>query len=167
MEDLQKQWKTPYLIFTKKSLFLTFFTFLSFSQIYQNHPISEKPKKTPFLLFSHTMTIIRFSSFLPNSQKWGKWEKCQNSKKLSFSKNGKIAKIGKMGKMGKMGGSAKIPKIGQIPKNGVFREIPQNWDFGDCGDEHTRKAWYDNYFQNNPWSSLNGCSYLQLFLTIL
>ena len=72
------------------------------------------------------MTIIRFSSFLPNSQKW---EKCQNSKKLSFSKNGKnakIAKIGKMGKMGKMGGSAKIPKIGQIPKNGVFREIPQN-----------------------------------------
>ena len=75
------------------------------------------------------MTIIRFSSFLPNSQKWGK---CQNSKKLSFSKNGKIAKIakigkiGKMGKMGKMGGSAKIPKIDQIPKNGVFREIPQN-----------------------------------------
>ena len=72
------------------------------------------------------MTIIRFSSFLPNSQKW---EKCQNSKKLSFSKNGKnakIAKIGKIGKMGKMGGSAKIPKIDQIPKNGVFREIPQN-----------------------------------------
>ena len=63
-------------------------------------------------------------------------------------------------------GILEIGKIGQIPKNGVFREIPQNWDFGDCGGEHTRKAWYDNYFQNNPWSSLNEYSLLQPFLTI-
>ena len=32
-----------------------------------------------------------------------------------------------------------------------FREIPQNWDFGGRGDEHTRKAWCGNYFKNNPW----------------
>jgi hypothetical protein len=47
-----------------------------------------------------------------------------------------------------------MPKIDQNPKNGkngVFGEIPQNWDFGGHGDEHTRKAWCDNYFQNNPW----------------
>ena len=74
------------------------------------------------------MTIIRFSSFLPNSQKWGK---CQNSKKLSFSKNGKIAKIakigkiGKMGKMGKMGGSAKIPKLTKFPKMGFLGKYPK------------------------------------------
>ena len=78
--------------------------------------------------------------------------------------------MAKIGEMGEMGGSAKMAKNAQnakIPKNGLFGEIPQNWDFGDYGDEHTRKAWCDNYFQNNPWSSLNGCSYLQLFLTIL
>ena len=49
----------------------------------------------------------------------GKMGKCQNSKKLSFSKNGKngkIAKIAKIGKMGKMGGSAKIPKNGVLGK---------------------------------------------------
>ena len=45
----------------------------------------------------------------------------------------------------------KYPKNTKIPKNGVFRKIPQNWDFGDRGGEHTRKAWYGNYFQNNPW----------------
>ena len=77
----------------------------------------------------------------------------KNGKIAKIAKMGKMGKIGKMGKMGKMERSAKMPKIpqnGKIPKNGVFREIPQNWDFGDCDDEHTRKAWYDNYFQNNP-----------------
>lgn len=47
-----------------------------------------------------------------------------------------------MRKMGKM------PKMGKI---GDFTQIPQKWDFGDCGDEHTPQAQYDNYFQNNPW----------------
>ena len=46
-----------------------------------------------------------------------------------------------MRKMGKM------PKMGKI---GDFTQIPQKWDFGDCGDEHTPQAQYDNYFQNNP-----------------
>lgn len=74
------------------------------------------------------MTIIRFSSFLPNSQKWGK---CQNSKKLSFSKNGKNGKngkIGKIGKIGKMGGSAKIPKypkLAKFPKMGFLGKYPK------------------------------------------
>ena len=45
----------------------------------------------------------------------------------------------------------KYPKIAKYPKMGFFREIPQNWDFGDYGGEHTRKAWYGNYFKNNPW----------------
>ena len=45
----------------------------------------------------------------------------------------------------------KYPKIAKYPKMGFFREIPQNWDFGDYGGEHTRKAWCGNYFKNNPW----------------
>lgn len=81
-----------------------------------------------------------------------------------------MGEMAKIGEMGEMRGSAKMTKNAQnakIPKNRLFGEIPQNWDFGDYGGEHTRKAWCDNYFKNNPWSSLNGCSYLQLFLTIL
>ena len=71
-----------------------------------------------------------------------------------------MAKIGKMGKMRKMGRSAKIPKNakneenGENAKNGEnwgFYPNTQKWDFGDCGDEHTPQAQYDNYFQNNPW----------------
>ena len=67
---------------------------------------------------------------------------------LKMANFGLFLKIGKNAKMQKM---PKIPQNGKIPKNGVFMEIPQNWDFGDYGGEHTRKAWYGNYFQNNPW----------------
>ena len=137
---------------------MTFFTFLTFFQICQNHPISGKPKKHHFLLFPHTMTTIRFSPFLPNSPKYPK-----------MGKIAKMRKIGKIGKMGKMGRSAKMPKIppnGKIPKNGVFREIPQNWDFGDRGGEHTRKAWCGNYFQNNPWAPILYTSIEGVYFTL-
>ena len=82
---------------------------------------------------------------------------------------GKMGKMVKMGEMGKMGGSAKMPKIPQnckIPKNGVFREIPQNWDFDDYGGEHTRKAWYGNYFQNNPWAPILHTSIEGVYFTL-
>ena len=64
----------------------------------------------------------------------GKMGKCQNSKKLSFSKNGKngkngkIAKIGKMGKMGKMGkweDLPKYPKLAKFPKMGFLGKYPK------------------------------------------
>ena len=51
--------------------------------------------------------------------------------------------MGKIGKMGKIGGSPKIPQNAKNAKNGEIRDftqIPQKWDFGDCDDEHTRKA---------------------------
>lgn len=65
-----------------------------------------------------------------------------------FTKNAVFLKMANFGFFLKIGKNAKIPKI---PKNRLFGEIPQNWDFGDCGGEHTRKAWYGNYFKNNPW----------------
>ena len=48
--------------------------------------------------------------------------------------------------MGKIGGSPKIPQNAKNAKNAKngeiwhFTQIPQKWDFGDCDDEHTRKA---------------------------
>lgn len=60
----------------------------------------------------------------------------------------------------------KIPQNGKIPKNGVFREIPQNWDFGGHDDEHTRKAWYGNYFKNNPWVSILHTSIGGVYFTL-
>ena len=82
---------------------------------------------------------------------------------------GKMAKIGEMGKMGEMGGSAKMVKNAQnakIPKNGLFGEIPQNWDFGDYDNEHTRKAWCDNYFKNNPWVPILHTSIEGVYFTL-
>ena len=89
-----------------------------------------------------------------------------------FAKNAvfqKIANFGlflKIGKNAKMQKMAKIPKNDKIPKNGVFREIPQNWDFGDRDGEHTRKAWYSNYFQNNPWVPILHTSIEDVYFTL-
>ena len=74
-----------------------------------------------------------------------------------------------MGKMGKMGGSPKIPqnaKNAKIGKIGDFTQIPQKWDFGDCGGEHTPQAQYDNYFQNNPWISILHTSIEGIYFTL-
>ena len=60
----------------------------------------------------------------------------------------------------------KIPKNAKIPKNRVFRKIPQNWDFGDRGGEHTRKAWYGNYFKNNPWIPILHTSIEGVYFTL-
>ena len=63
-----------------------------------------------------------------------------------MGKMGGFPKIPKMPKMGKMGGFPKIPQNAKNAKNGKIRgnrdfaQIPQKWDFGDCGNEHTRKA---------------------------
>lgn len=98
----------------------------------KNHHFSQNHQKSPF------------------SYKWSfswKYQKYPNLLNCCFSQNDQFLAFLKMGKIR---WDPEIGKIGQIPKNGVFREIPQNWDFGGCGDEHTRKAWYDNYFQINP-----------------
>ena len=77
-----------------------------------------------------------------------------------------------MGKMGKMGGSPKIPQNAKNAKNakngkiGDFTQIPQKWDFGDCGDEHTPQAQYDNYFQNNPWIPILHTSIEGIYFTL-
>ena len=79
---------------------------------------------------------------------------------LKMTNFGVFLKIGKNAKM------PKIPKNAKIPKNGVFRKIPQNWDFGDRGGEHTRKAWYGNYFQNNPWIPILHTSIEGVYFTL-
>ena len=47
----------------------------------------------------------------------------KNAKNAKMANFGLFLKIGKNAKNAKM---AKIPQNGKIPKNGVFREIPQN-----------------------------------------
>lgn len=72
--------------------------------------------------------------------KLGKWEK--------------LPKLGKWGKYPEIPKNAKNEENGENAKNGEnwgFYPNTQKWDFGDCGDEHTPQAQYDNYFQNNPW----------------
>ena len=87
----------------------------------------------------------------------------KNAKNAKMANFGVFLKIGKNAKNAKM---AKIPQNGKMSKNGVFREIPQNWDFGDRDDEHTRKAWYSNYFQNNPWVPILHTSIEDIYFTL-
>ena len=51
MQILQKQQKTAYFIFTKKSLFLTFFTFFDILADLSFSPFSTIYKKSPFFTF--------------------------------------------------------------------------------------------------------------------
>ena len=80
--------------------------------------------------------------------------------------------MGKIGKIGKIGGSPKIPQNAKNAKNAKngeiwhFTQIPQKWDFGDCGDEHTPQAQYDNYFQNNPWIPILHTSIEGIYFTL-
>ena len=104
----------------------------------------------PFTKNHHFSPFLQNHQKSPFSYKWSfpwKYQKYPNLLNCCFPQNDQFLAFLEMGKIR---WDPEIGKIGQIPKNGVFREILQNWDFGGCSDEHTRKAWYDNYFQINP-----------------
>ena len=83
---------------------------------------------------------------------------------------GKMAKIGEMGEMGEMGGSAKMakmPKMPKYPKIGFLGKYPKIEILATTMANTQGRLDVIIIFKITPGSSLNGCSYIQLFLTIL
>lgn len=83
---------------------------------------------------------------------------------------GKMAKIGEMGEIWKMGGSAKMTKNAQnakIPQNRLLGKYPKIEILATTTANTQGRLDVIIIFKTTPGSSLNGCSYIQLFLTIL
>ena len=107
------------------------------------------------------MTIFTYFPKMPKMRKMPKI-----AKNWVLAKIAKIAKIGKLGKLGKLG---KMPKNAKNAKNGEigdFTQIPQKWDFGDYGSEHTPQAWYKIFLGNNTWGLILHTSIEGIYFTL-
>ena len=87
-----------------------------------------------------------------------------------MGKNEEIRKIAKIGEMGEMGGSAKMakmPKMPKYPKIGFLGKYPKIEILATTMANTQGRLDVIIILKTTPGSSLNGCSYPQLFLTIL
>ena len=80
---------------------------------------------------------------------------------------GKMAKIGEMGEMGGSAKMAKMPKMPKYPKIGFLGKYPKIEILATTMANTQGRLDVIIIFKITPGSSLNGCSYIQLFLTIL
>ena len=78
-----------------------------------------------------------------------------------------MAKIGEMGEMGGSAKMAKMPKMPKYPKIGFLGKYPKIEILATTATNTQGRLDVIIIFKTTPGSSLNGCSYLQLFLTIL
>ena len=86
-------------------------------------------------------------------KKWGKWPK--------------LGKWGKWGKWGDLPKCPKYPKMAKYPKMGFLGKYPKIEILATTVANTPGRLDVVIIFKITPGSSLNGCSYLQLFLTIL